>query len=278
MLNWIKVSGQVFFFPLFVAGSVIGCAGHNNTESDAVTPYWVRGQRENGDAYTGVGMSETGDRETDRQQASEAAREEIADLVAVEESEKLAVFLRENERDRRPEEIQRAVKEALLPILPKADTVDTWLSPDGQFWVYRKLDRSEWESQKMRDKRVSVPVPEGLEEFSGMNVSFLSVIRDMGLPIQLIPGEKQTPYRLHLNWDVSVSKDPDLDETLHWVRAGATVSFELYGVVVARKLYGPLISSGKTPEEAREAGASAVLDLLRKDGELPVQMKEFIEL
>lgn len=262
-----NLSEWMLFFSLLLAGLVTGCAAMPSVEEEISMPLWMSEEGEDPLAYQGIG-SAPGDDEAAGTVAEEAALRALAAVIAKDESVRLAEGLKMKGELIEGENLLVTVQDSLLPLLSDVEPADNWISPEKVYWSLISIRRQDWDYMRATDRRTSVPVPGGLKQFSGMNSSILDILNRMDLPLQLIPGGSQTPYRLQLDWIVT-----NLDESS--LEISAALRFEQYGVLLQKKLYGPVSVAGKTISDAREEGAAMILDLLRNDPDLPLMIEEW---
>jgi hypothetical protein len=129
------------------------------------------------------------------------------------------------------------------------------------------MDQKEWAKIQREDRRASVPVPSGLDESSGLYVSFLSALNGKKLPLKLLPGGKKTPYEIKLDWEVSDYPQLEDGGGISFSKVTGTVSFMQYGVLIFTRVYGPVKDGGLNYEQARERAAQKVLHRFASDEE-----------
>ncbi|OQY32762.1 MAG: hypothetical protein B6241_10080 [Spirochaetaceae bacterium 4572_59] len=261
-----NLSGWTLFFSLLMAELFTGCAAMPPVEEEISMPLWMTESGKDSQAYSGIGAA-SGYDEAAGIAAENNARKDMAAIIAKDESMRLAEQLKAQGQYIQGENLFGTVRDSLLPLIADVEPAGIWISPEKESWAFLSIQRQDWDRMRAADRRTSVPVPTGLEQFSGMNSSILGILNEMNLPLQLIPGGSHTPYRLQLDWFVT----DQLDNSL---QISATLSFEQYGVLLDKRLYGPILVSGKTLADAREEGAALILDLLYNDQDFPLMVKK----
>jgi len=265
------------FFPraalgllmLIPGGLFFSCASAVRTAEEEPEPVWMTEVPDSTYYYIGIGGSSGGDEAADREKAMARARAELAASISVDISSELIMKAEVNATGMTEETLSRNIRQSVEQTLTNLETAGSWYSPEKGYWVYLRLNRSEWEKRSREDLRTSIPVPVGLPELSGMNVSFVNILSGMNLPVQLIPGGRNTPYEMTLEWTISDLPVLEELEGLHFSRVRAVVSFRQYGVVLFSREYGPVKEGGLSHEQARERGAGKVLLQFRDDPEFP---------
>jgi len=255
---------------------VLSCAA---SRKDLITPEpdWLSSPPADPDFYFGVGGAHTGDQAQDRENALARARADLAASISVDVVSVLELKESVNKDGVSIESLENRVKQSVEQSLMNLQTVETWFHPDKGVWVLVRMNKRDWEKQRQDDRRVSVPVPGGLEELSGLNVSFLVVLENKKLPLKLLPGGKNTPYEMTLDWSVSDYPLLDENEGLHFSRVSGVVSFKQYGLILFSREYGPVKEGGLSYEQARERASQKVLELFREDSDFNRQIINEIE-
>jgi hypothetical protein len=222
-------------------------------------PDWLSSPPSDSGFYYGIGGSITDDEAKDRERALVRARSDLAASISVDVISVLDLKNKVDAEGISTETLESRVQQSVEQSLVNLQTVDSWYHPDRGYWVLVRMDKEEWDKQRREDRRVSIPVPSGLEELSGLNVSFLSALNNKNLPLKLLPGGKKTPYEIRLDW--IVSDYPQLDDStgIFFSKVSGTVSFKQYGLLLYSKPYGPVKDGGLNYEQARERAAQKVL-------------------
>lgn len=228
-------------------------------------PEWMTIPPAEEGAYYGIGGSDTGNEAEDREIAISRAQSNLAASISVDIVSEMELSNNLSSDGNSQETLKSRIHQSVSQSLVNLETVDSWYHPQRGYWILFRMDKAEWEEQKSSDRRVSLPPPKGLEEHSGYNIPFLAALTNMDLPLQLLPGGKNTAYEISLDW--LVSDLPVLDESggIHFSRLRGIVSFSQYGVVLFSREYGPVKEGGLSHEQARERGAIKILEEFKND-------------
>jgi len=255
------------FVTSFMILAVLSCASSAGGQVEP-EPEWLTSPPADGDFYYGVGGSDTGDEAADRENALVRARTDLAASISVDIVSVLEMKDSVHADGTAESALESRVRQSVEQSLMNLETVETWYRSDRGAWALVRMNRGEWEKLRREDRRVSVPVPRGLEELSGLNVTFLALLESKKLPLKLLPGGRNTPYEISLDW--VVSDFPVLDDNggIHFSKVSGVVSFKHYGLLVFSREFGPVKEGGLNYEQARERAAGKVMNLIREDHDL----------
>jgi LPP20 lipoprotein len=237
----------------------------SSDSSNEGEPDWISSPPSEEGYYYGMGGSDTGDEAEDREIAITRAQSNLAASISVSIISELELSNKVSADGRSTETLESRINQSVSQSLVNLETVDNWSHPDRGYWVLLRMEKTEWENQRKSDRRVSIPIPTGLEEHSGYNIPFLAILTNKDLPLQLLPGGKNTPYEISLDW--LVTDYPVMEESggIHFSKLSAVVSFKQYGLILISREYGSIKEGGLNYEQARERAAVKVLDEFRND-------------
>lgn len=228
-------------------------------------PDWISTPPSEEGYFYGMGGSDTGNEAEDRELAISRAQSNLAASISVSIISELELRNKVSSDGISTETLESRINQSVSQSLVNLETVDNWSHPDRGYWVLLRMEKTEWENQRKSDRRVSIPIPTGLEENSGYNIPFLAILTNMDLPLQLLPGGKNTPYEISLDW--LVTDYPLIDESggIYFSKLSAVISFKQYGLIIFSREYGSIKEGGLNYEQARERAAVKVLDEFRND-------------
>lgn len=256
------------FFPALLTIFLILTFSSCMSSSDSIIeeePDWISSPPSEEGYYYGIGGSDSGDEAEDREIAISRAQSNLAASISVSIISELELSNKVSADGSSTETLNSRINQTVSQSLANLETVDNWSHPDRGYWVLLRMDRTQWENQRKADRRVSIPVPSGLEDNSGYNIPFLAILTNKDLPLQLLPGGKNTPYEISLDW--LVSDYPLIEESggIHFSKMTAVVSFKQYGLILFSREYGAVKEGGLNYEQARERAAVKVLDEFKND-------------
>lgn len=239
-------------------------------------PDWMSSPPSDEGYYYGMAGSDTGDEAEDREIAITRAQSNLAASISVSIISELELRNKISSDGSSTETLESRINQSVSQSLVNIETVDNWSHPDRGYWVLLRMDKTEWENQRKSDRRVSIPIPTGLEENSGYNILFLAILTNKDLPLQLLPGGKNTPYEISLDW--LVNDYPLVEESggIHFSKLSAVVSFKQYGLILFSREYGSVKEGGLNYEQARERAAVKVLDEFRNDIGFKDELREVL--
>lgn len=251
-------------FTILLILTLSSCMSSTDQSFEA-EPEWMSAPPSEDGFYYGIGGSDTGDEAEDREIAISRAQSNLAASISVDVISELELNNKVAADGSSTETLESRIHQSVSQSLIHLETVDNWYHPNRGYWVLFRMNKAEWENQRKADRRVSIPAPSGLEDNSGYNIPFLAILTNMNLPLQLLPGGKNTPYEIALDW--VVSDYPVIEESggIHFSKLNGVVSFRQYGLVLLSREYGPVKEGGLNYEQARERAAVKVLDEFRND-------------
>ena len=240
-------------------------------------PEWLNTPPSDGQWYYGIGGAHTNDEVADREKAMMRARADLAasisvDIVSVLES-KVTLASDGSTSEALEQRVRQSVEQSLMNV----QTVEGWYGTEKGYWVLIRMNREEWDAQKRDDRRAAVSSPAGLEEQGGFNMSFLAELNRKDLSLQLLPGGKNTPFEISLDW--VVSDYPAIDESggIYFSSLRGIIGFHHYGLLISSFEYGPVKEGGLSYEQARERAAFKVFEQFREDEDFAGIIKVYLE-
>ncbi|MDC7232612.1 MAG: LPP20 family lipoprotein [Spirochaetales bacterium] len=263
-------------FILLTLLSLISCAVSTVDPAVEAEPEWMSTPPSDDDFYYGIGGSSTGNEAEDREIAISRAQSNLAASISVDIISELELSNTVAADGSSKETLESRIQQSVSQSLVNLEAVDNWFHPDRGYWVLYRMNRQDWEAQRKADRRVSVPVPSGVAENSGYNIPFIAILTTKDLPLQLLPGGRNTPYEITLDW--VVSDFPVLEESggIHFSRLSGVVSFKQYGLVLFSREYGPVKEGGLNYEQARERAALKVLEAFRADSSFDDEIQKVL--
>lgn len=252
---------KIFILNLFVFLS-LACTSAPILISE---PDWLRNPPQEEGWYYGIGGSNSGNPVKDRELALLQGRNDLAAAISVDIISKMVLEDKVSADGQNSSTLENRVAQSVEQSLMNLQTVEVWTNESKGTWVLLKMDKEEWERLRREDRRVSVPVPIGLEELSGLNVSFLSTLNRKELPLQLLPGGKNTAFEISMIWNVSDYPVLEDNGGIHFAQVEGIISFSQYGVLLYSQGFGPVKEGGLSYEQAHERAAVKVMDLIKED-------------
>jgi hypothetical protein len=249
------------FFLLIILSSCMS----RPEQIETAEPDWLSNPPAEEGFFYGIGGSNTQNEGDDREIAMARAQSDLAASISVDIISELELNNKVAADGSSKETLESRVHQSVSQSLVNLQTLDNWYSESRGYWILLRMDKVEWENQRKSDRRVSIPVPVGLDENSGYNIPFLAALTSMDLPLQLLPGGKNTPYELTLDW--VVSDYPVIDESggIVFSKLSGIVCLKQYGLILYSREYGPLKEGGLSHEQARERAAVKVMNEFRND-------------
>lgn len=228
-------------------------------------PEWLSTPPSDEQWYYGIGGAHTNDEVADREKAMMRARADLAASISVDIVSVLESEVKQSSDGSTSEALEQRVTQSVEQSLVNIQTVEGWYGTDKGYWVLIRMNRDEWSAQRKSDRRAAVTAPVGLEDQGGFNMSFLTELGRKDLSLQLLPGGKNTPYEITLDW--VVSDYPVLDETggIFFSSLRGVIGFYHYGLLIDSFEYGPVKGGGLNYEQARERAAFKVFERFRED-------------
>lgn len=255
------------FISLLFVFSFLSCRSSTDSSFES-EPEWMSVPPAEETYYYGIGGSNGGVEAEDREIAISRAQSNLAASISVDIISELELNNLVDNNGSSSETLKSRIHQSVSQSLVNVETLDNWYHPNRGYWVLLRMDKTQWEKQRSADRRVSVPVPTGLEVHSGYNIPFLAILSNMNLPLQFLPGGKNTAFEITLDW---VASDyPVIEESggIHFTKLSGIISFKQYGLVLVSREYGPVKEGGLNYEQARERGADRILDEMRSDAAL----------
>ncbi len=239
-------------------------------------PKWLTTPPADDQWYYGIGGAHTNNEAADRETALTRARADLASSISVEIVSTLESQIKTSADGSISESLDQRVKQSVEQSLVNVQTVEGWYGTEKGYWVLIRMSREDWSSQKKNDRRAAVPSPRGLEDQGGFNMSFLTELGRKDLSLQLLPGARNTPFEITLDW--IVSDYPTLDETggIYFSSLRGIVSFYHYGLLIISTEYGPVKGGGLNYEQARERAAFKIFEQLREDEAFASEIRDYL--
>ena len=265
-------------FLLFII-VLASCAGSPRAVNEK-EPDWLFHPPGDKGFYYGIGNSNSGHESKDRSAALIRAKGALAASISQDilsdlemKNSEIAEESDENGKKLLENRIKQSVEQSLMNV----QIWESWYHPKRGYWVLVRIGKDDWHTRQVADRRVSIPVPQGLTESTGFNIPFVAALSGMNLPLQLLPGGKNTPFELSLEWVVSdLPLSEDLGE-IYFSELKGIVSFKQYGILRFSREYGPIKESGLSYEQSHERGAVRILKEFQEDEDFSRDLKDVLQ-